>query len=164
MNNSVKNSLILLIVAAIFTSSALAADFQKVSASIEADLRTTLQLPAGPATQFVPFHIPGHGLFVVVTTDFTMRPTVATPFGAATKRGNAPKPADIRQALKTALLNCRKLPLPTGKDEFLFIILVNRSLFSRPDAREPQSITYKAFIPVAELKSAKDPASKIHLE
>lgn len=157
MNNSVKNPLLFLIVAAIFASSALAADFRKVSASVEADLRTTLQLPAGPATQFVPFHIPGHGLFVVVTTDFTMRPAVATPFGSTTKRGNAPKPADIRQALKTALLNCRKLPLPTGKDESLFIILVNRSLFSRPDARESQSITYKAYIPVARLKSPGNP-------
>jgi len=164
MNNSVKNSLLFLLIAALFTSSALVADFSKVSGSVEADLRQNLQLPAGPATQFVPFHIPGQGLFIVVTTDVSMRPTVQSPFGAATKRGTAPKPGNIRQALKTAVLNCRKLPLPSGENESLFIILVNRAFFSRPDSSQPQFITYKAYIPVAELKSAKDPGSKIHTE
>ena len=164
MNNSVKNSLIFILVAALFASSTLAADFSKVNGTVEADLRQTLQLPAGPATQFVSFHIPGHGLFIVVTTDFSMRPTVQTPFGATTKRGTAPKPVDIRQALKTAVLNCRKLPLPSGESESLFVILVNRSLFSRPADNQRGSLIYKAYIPVAELKSAKDPGSMIHME
>lgn len=164
MKNSVKNIFLFLIVAIVSISSANARNFSKTSCSVETALRQSLQLPSGPATQFISFHIPANGFFIVVTTDLSMRPSVQTPFGAATKRGNSPAPAEIRKALKNAVLNCRKLPLPDGKGESLYIILVNRTLFSRPDASQPQAITYKAYIPIAELKSARNPGSKIHTE
>ncbi len=164
MKNSVKKIFLFLIVAIVSISSANARDFSKTSGSVEAALRQALQLPSGPATQFISFHIPANGLFVVVTTDFSMRPSVQTPFGATTKRGNTPAPIEIRKALKNAVLNCRKLPLPDGKNESLYIILVNRTLFSRPDTSQSQSITYKAYVPISKLKSAGNPASAIVTE
>ncbi len=164
MNNSVKKYFLIILIVTLSISSAFTAEFSRVSGSVEADLRQTLQLPTGPATQFISFHIPDNGLFIVVTTDFSMRPRVQTPFGAATKRGTAPKPSEIRQSLKTAVLNCRKLSLPGGKGESLFVILVNRSLFSRPGDAQYGSRTYKAYIPIADLKATKDPDSKIHTE
>ncbi|NOY22342.1 MAG: hypothetical protein GXO70_02365 [Acidobacteria bacterium] len=164
MNNSVRKYFLFVFIATLSISSAFAAEFQRIAGSVEADLRQTLQLPTGPATQFISFHIPDNGLFIIVTTDFSMRPRVQTPFGGTTKRRNAPTPAQIRKALKTAVLNCRTLPLPNGKNESLYVVLVNRSLFSRPDAGQARSITYKAYIPITDLKSAKDTNSKIHTE
>ena len=164
MNNSVNKYVFFLIFSTLLISSANARDFSKTSASIEGALRQSLQLPSGPATQFITFHIPDNGLFIVVATDFSMRPSAQTPFGGATKRGNTPTPAQIRKALKDAVLNCRTLTLPDGKNESLYVILVNRSFFSRPDAGQARNVTYKAYIPITDLKSAKDPNSKIHTE
>ena len=164
MKNSVRKLLLLLVLAIASSAPAFAAHISRLSASVEADLRQALQLPIGPATQFVSFHIPGNGIFIVVTTDFSMRPSAETPFGSGTKQRNAPSPDKIRKALKSAILHCRKLVPVNSKSESLFVVLVNRSLFSRPGNNQGSSGTYKAYIPIRKLLSDSNPGTLIVME
>ncbi|NOZ13947.1 MAG: hypothetical protein GXO69_09940 [Acidobacteria bacterium] len=164
-----KNSVKLLFAACMITilagTSAFAANFSRTSAAVESVLRQSLQLPIGPATQFISFYIPNNGLFIVVTTDFSMRPAAETPFGPAkSKGGNMPNPAAIRNAMKNAILHCKKMKLPKGKNESLFVILANRALFSRPGENRNNGITYKAYITIQKLTSGTNPAASIVME
>ncbi len=164
MKNSVKLFFATCLITTLAGTSTFAATFSKTSAAVESALRQSLQLPIGPATQFISFYIPKSGLFIVVTTDFSMRPAAETPFGPGKSKGNTPNPAAIRNAMKNAILHCKKMKLPQGPNESLFIILSNRALFSRPGTNQSNGTIYKAYIPIQKLLSGIDPANSIIME
>lgn len=142
-----------------------AADLSELTNTIEANLSQSLKLPTGPATQAVQFHFKDAGLFIVVTTDLTMGSSVRTPFGEQqTKKKVAVPGAAVREALKNALLSCRSLSIPLPADDYVHVVLVNRSLFNRPDQKAQQDTTFKAYIRVSDLKGNSDPANKIVVE
>ncbi len=152
MIGSAKSILSAILICILFSAPVSADEFSRTTGFVEAKLRQSLQLPVGPATQFVSFHIPGNGLFVVATTDFSMRSTAPTPFGASKNKQAAPSPDKIRKVLKTVILSCKNLTLPAGENESLYIILVNRSFFTRPDEQGNRAVIYKAYIPIKTLR------------
>ena len=128
--------------------------------AMEPVLREALALPDGPATQFASFDIDGKDIFVVLTADFAMGTAKRTPFGTQATKRTRPPESTILNTMKRALTACSSLPAGQGT---LYLIIIDRPLFSNPFSANPEQTTYKAWVALRDL-TGQDPAGSIRVE
>lgn len=127
----------------------------RIQETVETQLRSAFNLIDGPATQFVSFHIPHQGYFVVLSTDFGMAGGHRTPFGTQPTASRVPAENRIRVILRQALLDCK--PNLTGAEtaEVLALVIVHRPLFSSPGGEQEEPGIYRSWMPIGDLLAGK---------
>lgn len=133
-----------------------APNLAELQATVETRLRSEFNLMDGPATEFVSFHIPDQGYFIMLSTDFGMAGGAhRTPFGTQPATSKVPPSDRIADTLEATILSCKAQLANANADEILAIVIVHRSLFRSPSNDSQQSVVYRSWIQIGNLISEK---------
>lgn len=108
-----------------------------------AKLRESFKLPNGPATNMSSFYIKGTGAFFILNCELSFNSSMQTPFGPTkSKKRNSIDKEEIYQIMKETLVEIEKY-IEIGKQEKIFLIVVDAKVFKNPFEKSSQKKIYK---------------------